>query len=71
MGDFNISVDGLEASGMLEPLGLTLIRQEGTDITCALGKGSLIDDALVATRFAAGVTKVEAVETVPWDRATA
>ena len=51
---------------MSEALGLTLIRPEGTDITCASGSGSMIDYALVTTRFPVVVMHVEAVKTVPW-----
>ena len=58
-GDFSTRAEDLEASGMLEPLGLTLIRPEGTDATCTSGKGLLIDYALVTTRFAASVETIE------------
>ena len=52
-----------EASGLLEALGLTLIRPRNTNVVCAMCKGSTIDYALVTSTFAATVKEVEAVKT--------
>ena len=65
-GDFNIAADELEASGLLDALGLTLVRPEGVDITCTSGKGAMLDYVLVTTRFATAVVSVKAVQSVPW-----
>ena len=43
-GDWNISSDDLEASGVLEGLGLEIVRPTNGDYTCmASKKGTLID----------------------------
>ena len=67
IGDYNIPAGDLEASGMLEALGLTVIRPANTDVICPRGKGSLIGYALVTTRFAAAIDSVYTVKVLPWD----
>ena len=67
-GDLNINVDDLEALGMLDALGLSVARPANCDVASTMGKGSLIDYALVTTRFAAAIDSFEAVKTAPWDR---
>ena len=65
IGNYNITADDLEASGMLDALGLTVIRPANTEVTRTMGNGSLIDYAPVTTRSVAEVESVEAVTTVP------
>jgi len=66
VGDTNVTAEALEASGLLEEAGLTLIRPNNVNMTCTSGKGSMIDYALVTTSFAAAIVSVEAVTEVPW-----
>ena len=47
-GDWNITADELEASGILEGLGLELVRPSNGDVTCtASKKGTLIDYVII------------------------
>ena len=71
MGDFNITADELEGLGILDAMGLTLIRSSGGQNTCTSGKGSLIDYALVTTNSVAAIVSVETVRVVPWGHTAA
>ena len=66
MGDFNVKPEILEASGLLESVGLTLIRSDNVDITCASGEGVMLDYALVTTSFVSAIVSLKADTTVPW-----
>ena len=66
MGDFNITANELETSGVLRSLGLTLIRADNTDITCTAGKGSCIDYALVTSNYTEAIVSLKADKRVPW-----
>ena len=61
MGDFNIKVEELEAAGILRSLGLTLFRPENSTNTCASGKGSCIEYALVTTGYTDAIVDIKAV----------
>ncbi len=65
-GDFNITADAMEASGILEAIGMTLIRPSNATVTCHMGKGSLIDYALITTKYLPMVLSVMTDEAVPW-----
>ena len=66
MGEFNIKPEMLEASGLLEALGLTLIRPDNVSITCTSGEGAMLDYALVTTSFVNAIVSLKADTTVPW-----
>ena len=47
-GDCNITADELEASGILEGLGLELVRPSNGDVACTASKrGALIDYVII------------------------
>ena len=66
MGDYNIKPEILEASGLLEAYGLTIVKPDNVDITCTCGEGSMIDYALVTTNFLGAIVSLKADTTVPW-----
>jgi len=66
MGDYNIKPEILEASGLLEAFGLTLIRPDNVDITCTSGEGAMLDYALATTNFVSAVVSLKADTTIPW-----
>ena len=66
MGDYNIRPEILEASGLLEAYGLTLVKPDNVDITCTSGDGAILDYALVTTNFLGAIVSLKADTTVPW-----
>ena len=66
MGDYTIKAEELEASGILKALGLTLIKADNASKTCASGKGSCIDYALVTSKFTEAIVDLNTEEVVPW-----
>lgn len=50
-GDWNITAQDLDRSGILDGLGLSIIWPEGSPVSCSAGKGSLIDYAVITTAF--------------------
>ena len=67
MGDFNIKPEVLEASGLLETYGLTLVKPDNVDITCTSGDGAMLDYALVATNFMGAIVSPKADTTIKLD----
>ncbi len=65
-GDFNISAQAMEESGILSALGMVLVRPGNAEVTCHLGKGSLIDYVLITARFLPLITSVTVDELAPW-----
>ena len=58
IGDFNMKPEVLEASGMLDAMGLTLIRPDNANATCASGAGAMLDYALATSSFASVIVSL-------------
>ena len=50
-GDCNIKAQDLHRPGILDGPGLSIVRPEGSPISCTAGKGSLIDYSVITTAF--------------------
>ena len=65
-GDWNITADDLEASGVLEGLGLEIVRPTNGEYTCtASKKGTLIDYVVITQGFRSFIGSCEVVREVP------
>ena len=65
-GDWNITADDLEASGVLEGLGLEIVRPTNGEHTCtASKKGTLIDYVIITQGFRSFIGSCEVVREVP------
>ena len=65
-GDWNISADTLEASGILEGLGLEIVRPTNGEFTCTSGKeGSLIDYLIITQGYRSFIASCGIVREVP------
>ena len=61
-GDWNITADELEASGILDGLGLEIVRPTNSDVTCTAGKhGPMIDYLIIAKGFWSLISSCEVV----------
>ena len=65
-GDWNIVADELESSGILEGLGLELVRPSNSDFVCAASKrGALIDYLITTKGYRSFIRPCEVVREVP------
>ena len=64
-GDWNITPDELEASGILEGFGLDIVIPTNSDITCTAGQGSMIDYLIVTKGYSSPVRSCEVVREAP------
>ena len=66
MGDFNMTPDELQLSGVLQGTGLDIMLPRDTELTCTSGHGRMLDYALVDHKLKALIHDFALDPTTPW-----